>query len=506
MANTNLNVLVKAQLDSSGVKAELKQIQKIAKKYPVELLINLKSDTLKKDIKRISQDIAELGNALGRLNLPYHSQIAAINEEIRAETKLLQVRKQLNKSILRSASIKMPAASSGSSDSSQTSSTEVPIEKYTGWIDAESSLNSVWNLFLLMKDAVCEVDTAMSALHDVTDETNGTYQQFLENANVSAQKLGKSVSGLVEQTANWAGMGFDLDDAAVLAETSSIYSNISGTSDADAISNLNTVIKAFNIEAADSIKIVDSLQKLGSNFSTNSASLGDGLGNSAALKDAGNDINETLAMLAGGASVTQDASAMGDALTVISLRIRGMKKELESLGEESEGVNSVLSVRDQIRNHTNGDVNIIDSAGNLESTFEILKEISDIWDELSNTDQTALLQTIGGSQYGDNAAALIQSFQSGQIDSALELSSMDSSGAAWEAQAQSLDSLSAKTQQFEAAFQSLAQTVVSSDFLKGLVDAGTGFLNILNQIVDYTGVLIPTIGIAGITTFIQNFA
>lgn len=507
MANTNLNVLVKAQLDSSGVKAELKQIQKIAKKYPVELLINLKSDTLKKDIKRISQDIAELGNALGRLNLPYHSQIAAINEEIRAETKLLQVREQLNKSVLRSATFKMPAASSVSSDSSQTSSTEVPIEKYTGWIDTESSLNSVWNLFLLMKDAVCEVDTAMSALHDVTDETSGTYQQFLENANVSAQKLGKSVSGLVEQTANWAGMGFDLDDAAVLAETSSIYSNISGTSDADAISNLNTVIKAFNIEAADSIKIVDSLQKLGSNFSTNSASLGDGLGNSAAaLKDAGNDINETLAMLAGGASVTQDASAMGDALTVISLRIRGMKEELESLGEESEGVNSVLSVRDQIRNHTNGDVNIIDSAGNLESTFEILKEISDIWEELSNTDQTALLQTIGGSQYGDSAAALIQSFQSGQIDSALELSSMDSSGAAWEGQAQSLDSLSAKTQQFEAAFQSLAQTVVSSDFFKGLVDAGTGFINILNQIVDYTGVLIPTIGIAGITTFIQNFA
>lgn len=492
MANTNLNVLVKAQLDSSGVKAELKQIQKIAKKYPVELLINLKSDTLKKDIKRISQDIAELGNALGKLNLPYHSQIAAINEEIRAETKLLQVREQLNKSILRSATFKMPAASSGNSDSSQTSSTEVPIEKYTGWIDTESSLNSVWNLFLLMKDAVCEVDTAMSALHDVTDETSGTYQQFLENANVSAQKLGKSVSGLVEQTANWAGMGFDLDDAGKLAETSTIYSNISGVDAAAAISNLVAIMETFQIKASDSLKIVDSLYKLGKEFSTDSASLGDGLKNSASvLRDSGNDINQTLAMLTGGTELTQDASQMSDALSVISLRIGGMKSSLKELGAETDDVMSVFKIQDKILSTTNGNVNILDSAGNLKSTYKILEEISKVWDKISNTDQTALLETLGGKQHSNQTEALIQAFQSGQVQKAMN-TSMNSSGSALEGQAQWMDGLSAKTQQFEAAFQSLSHTIVNSNFLKGLVDTGTGFLNILETITDKLG-LMPTL-------------
>lgn len=57
---------------------------------------------------------------------------------------------------------------------------------------------------------------------------------------------------------------------------------------------------------------------------------------------------------------------------------------------------------------------------------------------------------------------------------------------------------------FQAQFQELATTVLNSDFLKGLIDAGTVLLNIITQIVDKLG-MIPTImaGV-GVTTFIKN--
>lgn len=83
-------------------------------------------------------------------------------------------------------------------------------------------------------------------------------------------------------------------------------------------------MKAFNIESSKSITIVDSLNKLGNEFATDSASLGEGLKNSASsLKLAGNDINQTLAMLTGGTEIVQNASEMGNALKVLAMRLRG---------------------------------------------------------------------------------------------------------------------------------------------------------------------------------------
>ena len=41
-------------------------------------------------------------------------------------------------------------------------------------------------------------------------------------------------------------------------------------------------------------------------------------------------------MITGGTEITQNASEMGNALKVLSMRVRGMKGELEALGEEYE--------------------------------------------------------------------------------------------------------------------------------------------------------------------------
>lgn len=50
-------------------------------------------------------------------------------------------------------------------------------------------------------------------------------------------------------------------------------------------------------------------------------------------------------------------------------------------------------------------------------------------------------------------------------------------------QARWLDSLEAKTQQLEAAFQSLSNTVLGSDVLKVLADGGIGVINTLDSII-----------------------
>ena len=178
-----------------------------------------------------------------------------------------------------------------------------------------SALKPLASGLLKMSSAVYEVDTEMTALGKAAQETERKYLHFLDAANDSAYRLGRSVSDLVRQASGWAKSGFDIDSAAKLAETSSIYTNISSADNDAAVSTMRAAMDAFHIEAADSIAIVDKLHKLGREFAPTMEALGDGLSHSAsALSDAGTGLDKTLAMLAAGTGAAQDAPASATSL------------------------------------------------------------------------------------------------------------------------------------------------------------------------------------------------
>lgn len=197
-------------------------------------------------------------------------------------------------------------------------------EKFGGWGFATGTMMTLYDQIRKIPKEVYEIDTAMTNLYKVTDETSSKYNQFLDSSSKSAHDLGRSISSLVEQTANWAKLGFSLDEAEQLAKISSIYANVGEVDNDTAVSDMVTAMKAFNIEASDSITIVDKLNKLGNEYATSAAALGDGLSRSAsAMATSGTDINKTLAMLTGGTEITQNASEFGNFLKVGSMRIRG---------------------------------------------------------------------------------------------------------------------------------------------------------------------------------------
>ena len=353
-----------------------------------------------------------------------------------------------------------------------------------------SALKPLASGLLKMTSAVYEVDTKMTALGKATQETERKYLHFLDSANDSANRLGRSVSDLIRQTSGWAKSGFDIGNAAKLAETSSIYTNISGADNDAAVNSMSAAMNAFNIEAADSIAIVDKLNKLGREFTPTMENLGDGLSHSAsALSDAGTGLDETLAMLAAGSDAAQDAAGFGDFLAISSMRLRGMKEELEQLGEHAhESADSINKVQSQILNHTDGKIDIFDDAGAFRDYYEIMEDIAGIYNTLSVSDRDSLADILFGSS--DKAKkqgnALIEAFQSGQVQKALD-ASLNAQGSAMEAQEKWLGSLEAKTQQFEAAFQSLSNTVLDSDMLKWFLDLGTGGVKALDALTDKLG-------------------
>lgn len=357
-----------------------------------------------------------------------------------------------------------------------------------------------------MAQAVIDIDTAMTNLYKVTDETSNKYNKFLSNAGKTAKDVGRDISSYITQTSEWAKLGYSMDSSANLAKISSIYSNVGEVDDKTAVSDLVTVMKAYDIQYDDALSIVDKYNKLGNEFATSAKDLGEGMSHAASMMSlGGTDLNKALAMLTGGAEITQSAGELGNALKIGQMRIQGMKGDLESLGEESEGLESVSKIQTHILNLTKGQVNIMDSADptKFRDYYDILEDVSKVWNQLDQTKRADLLETMFGKNRGNQGAAVIQAFQSGQVQKAYA-ATLNAEGSAMQEQERWLESIEAKIQQFKASFQNLSNTTLSSDLFKGVIDSGTAFLDILTNILDVGNGIPALLGTIGAVSFFKN--
>lgn len=183
------------------------------------------------------------------------------------------------------------------------------------------SLYAVVGYIRKMIDNVKELDNAMINLRRVTDETDAGYQRFLEDANQLARQMKTTTSSLVEMSYQWSKLGYDINDALELAKSSTIFMRVADVGQDQALSNLVTSLKAFRLEASQTMDVVDKLDKLNNEYAVSAAGLGEGLERSAsAMAMSGNTLEETLAMLTGAGEITQNLENTGNALRVISLR------------------------------------------------------------------------------------------------------------------------------------------------------------------------------------------
>ena len=338
--------------------------------------------------------------------------------------------------------------------------------------------------------AVKDVDSAMTNLYKVTDESSARYDQYKDNASKNATDLGRSMSSYINQTAEWSKLGYSLNDSENLSKLSSMYANVGEVNDKTAVSDMVTAMKAFNIQASDAQSIIDQLNILGNNYATSSADLGEGLSNSASsLATAGNDMNHSLAMLTGMSEITQSASEAGNALKILSMRVRGYDEETDSYTNNTEELSGAIADLTKTAK-TPGGISLFtdDTKQTYKDTYTLMEDISEIYDDLTDKNRAELLEKLAGKNRGNQIAALIQAFQSGQVQNAYQ-DTLNSEGSAQQEQDRWLNSIEAKQQQMQAAFQKMATSTFSEDLFKGLYGGGTNLLNVISAISQKFGTL-----------------
>ena len=375
--------------------------------------------------------------------------------------------------------------------------------KFTSWLTVSQIVMKLYSSLKKMVSAVIDIDTAMTELKKVTDETSTVYAKYLDDASVRAKKLGATIADTVTASADFARLGYTLDEAAQLADAALVYKNVGdGIEDvSQASESIISTMKAFGIEAENAISIVDKFNEVGNNFAISSEGVGEALRRSASALAAGNNtLDESIALITAANSVVQDADVVGTTMKTVSMYLRAAKTEAEEAGESTEGMaNSVSELREELLALTNGKVDIQIDETTFKSTYQIMKELADVWGELTDITQANILEQIGGKRNANVVSSMLENFN---VAEDVVKTAANSAGSALKENEKYLDSINGKIAEFKATFEELSMNFIDSDFVKQVIELGTGLLNVLNalaKVIDKVGglntVLYVTVGI-----------
>lgn len=359
------------------------------------------------------------------------------------------------------------------------------FKNFASFFSASRLMYQAFSELKQMISNVKDLDAAMINLKKVTDETDASYDRFLTRATAKAKELGTTVVDLVDATTNFSRLGFSLSEAEELGQLATIYANVGDLSSIDdATNSMISTMKGFGIEAENASAILDKFNEVGNNFAISSGDIGEALQRSASsMAAANNTIDETIALITAANTVVQDATSVGTAFKTISMRIRGATTEMEQAGLDMEGMaDSTATLRKEIMALSGVDIMIDDDT--FKSTYQIIEELAAKWGELTDIQQASITELIAGKRQGNIISAVMENFDIAQ--DALN-SSLESAGSAMKEYNTYLEGIEAKTNQFKAAFEALSLTVFNSDFLKGIIEFGTGAITVLDGIIEKLG-------------------
>lgn len=281
---------------------------------------------------------------------------------------------------------------------------------------------------------------------------------------------------------------FNDEDSAMLAQVANMYINVAdeAISASDSASLIISQMKAFDIEANNAMRIIDAINEVSNNYAVSSADVAAALTKtSSAMGVLGNDFNQTIGLVVAGAEIlTGQSSKVARGLRTIGNNFANAANEAGSIEYKVGGATKSL--------------NLFDASGkNLKSTFQILSDLKDDWDNMSNAEQQALGIAYAGKNQFEVFAAVMNNFDT--ATKAAE-TSLNSAGSAAQENESYMESLDAKVNTLKATFEDFSNRVLNSELVGGFIDAGTALLKFANSDagVAITQMALLTAGVVGV--------
>ena len=280
------------------------------------------------------------------------------------------------------------------------------------WVAGDSLFLITSSLRQIYQNVV-QIDTAMTELRKVTDATSKEYIQFLDDAETRARRLGATLVETVNASADMARLGYNLQDASALADTAIVYSNVGDDVESidEASKSIISTMQGFNIEAKNSMEIIDKFNEVANHYASSAGDIGEIVKRSAAaMKVANSTLDETIALGVTANEVLQDSDVVGTALKTMSMRLRSSKSDLEQAGEDTEGMaDSVSKLRKEILALSGVDIMLDENT--FKTPYRMLIEIGKVWDNLTDINRANIGELLFGKRQASVGFAIIENYK-----------------------------------------------------------------------------------------------
>ena len=323
---------------------------------------------------------------------------------------------------------------------------------------------------------VYDLDEALTNLRIVQSSTKESAQELLKTYNSMAQKLGTTTTAVAESANEWLRQGYNTEDTNALIKNSMVLSVVGMVDSAEAAQYLTSAMKGYNVAVSDSLGIVDKLTSVDLKAAMSAGGLAEAMSRTAnSARLAGVDMNTLLGYIAAVGEVTQrDAATVGEAFKTIFARYADVKigKLIDDDGESLSDFETVLNgigvtLRDKV-------------TGNFREFDDVMADVVEKYKDMDSRgiDVSGIAKALGGTRQRENVLTLFENY-----DKALEYaeSASDSAGTAMEKFGARQESLEAKSNKLTAAFEGMANSIIPSGLIGGLLDAGAAAANLASH-------------------------
>ncbi|QNM00598.1 phage tail tape measure protein [Wujia chipingensis] len=504
----DINGKVNTKNITSTVQQSAKQAQKTADANTIQFRTSLKKDKLINDIRVFGQQNsklfkdAEMSSKFS--SLLDNAKLATSNKEIK------NLRMQLSAMRSEAKATNLSGLTLGDSVKKTFRRATELFTGTAGVMMLSRQLKNAWNEAL-------DLDKAFTDLIKVNDElSRGDYDKYLERCNEKAQDLAATQKSLMEGATEFSKSGYNLSESNALAEKSTILANVGDMSTSDSAKAIISGVQAYkDVDGfTDAVNkagaLIDKYNEIGNTASITSAEIAQGVQTvGSVFADANTSVDEFIALLSAGNRQFQNADTLALSLRTAALRIRGCKSELESLGESTENVyTSSSKLADKIESLTNidgnGGVKILEADNKtFRSIYDIFVDLSKVYQQMSDVDQSALLDLIAGKNRASGISATLNNMSEAQD---IYERSLHSTGSAQREYDKYLESSEASLNRFKASMTETYQSVINGQTVTGLLNCGNAALQFANSIglVESSLKGLLTIGIIKVLTTVTT--
>jgi len=311
---TNLNSEISKGITSSNfdnVNADLKEMNSLVQKATTEfnrleqpistLTSNKAGDATLNWLKNNSKAAKEYGTTL--------ESLAQKQKQAKTEGELKSYTQEVN-------AIKAKAAAEGKTGSSPFADLKragVQIAQFAGVCSMIQ--NIAFQVPRDMIQAVKDVNAAQIELTKVSNSPTNQLTAYWDEAADSAKKYGAAISDVINSTADWSRLGYNLDEAKKLSDATTLMQKVGDNMTQESSSQgIISTLKGFQFDANEVTKIIDEVNEVANTQPIDTSGIFAGLERSASsMSAANNTLEQTIALITAANSVVQDPASVGTA-------------------------------------------------------------------------------------------------------------------------------------------------------------------------------------------------